>query len=105
MPPWRPQKAFRLAAELMYVTGVTSDVSITSPSSSQAFSTCSIAAMSAIEQPAAMSGSTTVTRSPARSASFAGWLARMSAVSAMKWTPQNAIDRHSPLSAAIRLSW
>ena len=32
MPPCRPQNAFRLAAELMYVTGVMSAVSITSPS-------------------------------------------------------------------------
>ena len=61
--------------------------------------------MSAIEQPAAMSGRTTVTRSPPRSASFSGRLARMSAVSAMKWTPQKAIARQSPLSAAIWLSW
>ena len=61
MPPCRPQNAFRLAAELMYVTGVMSAVSSTSPNSSQQFSTCSIAAISAIEQPAAMSGSTTVT--------------------------------------------
>ena len=60
--------------------------------------------MSAIEQPAAMSGSTTVTRSPPRSASFSGRLARMSAVSAMKCTPQNAMHRQSRLSAAIWLS-
>ena len=72
MPPCRPQNAFRLAAELTYVIGVTSSVSITSPSSSQQSSTWSIAAMSAIEQPAAMSGRTTVTRWPPRSASFAG---------------------------------
>ena len=32
---------------------------------------------------------------PSRSASFSGRLARMSAVSAMKWTPQKTIDRHS----------
>ena len=82
----------------MYVTGVMSSVSITSPSSSQASSTWSIAAMSAIEQPAARSGRTTGTRSPPRSASFSGRLARMSAVSAMKWTPQKAI---APAIAAL----
>ena len=46
-------------------------------------------------------------RSPARrarSASRSGRLARMSAVSAMKCTPQKAIARQSALSAAIWLS-
>ena len=66
MPPCRPQKALRLAAELMYVTGIMSSVSITSASCSQQSSTCSMSAMSAIEQPAAMSGRTTVTRWPPR---------------------------------------
>ena len=61
--------------------------------------------MSAIEQPAARSGRMTVTRSPFRAASFSGRLARMSAVSAMKWTPQNTIARQSSLSAAMWLSW
>ena len=101
MPPCRPQNAFRLAAELMYVTGVMSSVSITSPSWSQASSIWSMPAMSAIEQPAARSGRITGTRSPPRSASFSGRLARMSAVSAMKWTPQKTIARQSRLSAAI----
>jgi len=76
-----------------------------SPKSSQAASTCSMAAMSAIEQPAAKSGRMTVTRWPSRAARFSGRFARMSAVSAMKWTPQNTIARQSPLSAASRLSW
>ena len=53
--------------------------------------------MSAIEQPAARSGSIDGMRSPPRSASFSGRLARMSAVSAMKCTPQNAIARQSLL--------
>ena len=43
MPPCRPTNAFKLAAELMYVTGVMSSVSITSPSWSQASSIWSIA--------------------------------------------------------------
>ncbi len=62
----------RLAALLMYVTGVMSLVSMYSPSSAQQSWTCEMPAMSAIEQPAAMSGSTTVTRSPPRAASFSG---------------------------------
>ena len=82
-----------------------SEVSITLPRSAQASSTCSIAAMSAIEQPAAMSGSTTVTRRPPRAATFSGRLARMSAVSAMKWTPQKAIASQSARSAADFESW
>ena len=60
--------------------------------------------MSAIEQPAARSGSTTGTRTPSRWASFSGRLARMSAVSAMKWTPQKAIARQRSSSAASSLS-
>ena len=56
MPPCRPQNAFRSAAELTYVIGIRSAVSITSPSCSQQSSTCSMSAMSASEQPAAMVG-------------------------------------------------
>ena len=93
IPPWRPQKAFKLAAELTYVTGITWAVSTTAANCCQQSSTWSMSAMSAIEQPAARSGRTTVTRPPRR-ASCSGRLARMSAVSAMKWTPQKAIARH-----------
>ena len=87
------------------MTGVTSAVSITAAMSAQASSTWSIAAMSAIEQPAAMSGSTTVTRRPPRAATISGRLARMSAVSAMKCTPQKTIASQSARSAALRESW
>ena len=79
MPPCSPQKALRTAAEFTYTAGMTSSsTESTRPSSSQHWSTCSMAAMSAMEQPAARSGRMTV------------WFdrLRMSAVSAMKWTPQ-----------------
>ena len=55
-----------------------------SPRSAQAASTESRSAMSAMLQPAAMSGRKTCT----------SWRERTSAVSAMKWTPQKTMDRH-----------
>ncbi len=79
---------------------MTSSTSITSASCSQQSSTWSMAAMSAIEQPAFRSGRTTVTRWPPRRWTCSGRLARMSAVSAMKCTPQKAIARHSSSAAA-----
>ena len=51
--------------------------------------------MSAIEQPAARSGSTT----------FWCGAHRMSALSAMKWTPQNTMNSALPLLAAARASF
>ena len=64
-----------------------------------------MAAMSAMLHPAARSGRTTSTRIPSRWATFSGLFARMSAVSAIKWTPQKTIQRQSLFSAAILLSW
>ncbi len=56
-------------------------MSMTSSSASQASSTWSMSAMSAIEQPALRSGRITCWWSPVR----------MSADSAMKWTPQKTM--------------
>ena len=95
IPPWRPQKALRSAVELMYVTGVTSSTSISSARSDHAASTASRSAMSAMLQPADMSGRYTDPSSRERT----------SAVSAMKWTPQKTIERQSRLSAASWLSF
>ena len=82
------------AVEFMYVTGTVSCATPASTSTSHASSTWSIAAMSAIEQPAARSGSTTC------------WLSdvRMSADSAMKCTPQNRMYSASGRAAASRAS-
>ncbi len=66
----------------------------TSCSTSHASSTWSIAAMSAIEQPAARSGSTTCCASDVR----------MSALSAMKCTPQKRMNSASGRAAASRAS-
>ena len=63
-------------------------------SSSQASSTWSMSAMSAMEQPALRSGSTTFWWSPVST----------SADSAMKWTPQNTMNSASDWSAAWRES-
>ena len=62
--------------------GTTRSMSVTAASSSQASSTESMSAMSAMEQPALRSGRITC-----------WWSAvRMSADSAMKWTPQNTMN-------------
>ncbi len=63
---------------------------MTAVTSSQHRSTCSISAMSAIVQPAFMSGRITTWWSPAR----------MSADSAMKWTPQKTMQSASGRLAA-----
>ena len=92
MPPCRPQNAFRLAAELMYVTGVMSAVSITSPSSSQAVFDLFDRGHVGHRTTGGHVGQDH--RSPAgrrAAASFSGRLARMSAVSAMKCTPQKTM--------------
>ena len=93
-PPLRPQNALMSAEEFMYVTGTTDSPTPASASASQASSTWDSAAMSAIEQPAARSGSTTC------------WSAevRMSADSAMKCTPQNTMNSASGRAAASRAS-
>jgi hypothetical protein len=80
-PPWRPTKAFRAAEEFMYVTGTTRSMSVTVARDSHASSTASMSAMSAIEHPALRSGRITC------------WFGavRMSADSAMKWTPQKTM--------------
>ena len=57
-------------------------MSVTAASSSQATSTESMSAMSAMEQPALRSGRMTAWWSPVR----------MSADSAMKWTPQKTMN-------------
>ena len=84
------------------MTGVTSSVSITSPSSLPAVFDL------VDRRPCRPSSSRRPCRAgpPSRArrraaASRSGRLARMSAVSAMKWTPQKAIARQSPLSAAM----
>ena len=55
-PPLRPVNALIAAVEFMYVMGIVTSVMPASASTSQASSTWPIAAMSAIEQPAARSG-------------------------------------------------
>src|SRR5699024_850173 len=84
MPPLRPQNALIAADEFIYVTGMisarsSSDAPRTPVSCSQASSTWSIVAISAMEHPAARFG---------RITDWWFW-DRISAVSAMKWTPQN----------------
>ena len=74
------------------MTGTTRSRSVTVPSTAQASSTESMSAMSAIEQPALRSGRRTCW----------WWPVRMSADSAMKWTPQNTTKAASACSAAIR---
>src|SRR5665647_2602867 len=69
----------------MYVTGMVSSATPASARTSQASSTWWIAAMSAIEQPAARSGRITACLSEVR----------MSALSAMKWTPQKMMNSAS----------
>ena len=87
-PPWRPTNALSAADEFMYVIGTTRSMSVTAASASHASSTSSMSAMSAMEQPALRSGRITC-----------WWSAvRMSADSAMKWTPQNTMN-----SAAVLL--
>ncbi len=78
----------------MYVTGTVSPATPRSVSTSQAASTCASTAMSAIEQPAARSGSTT----------FCASEVRMSALSAMKCTPQKTMYSASGRAAASRAS-
>jgi hypothetical protein len=72
------------------VIGTTRLTSITSARASHASSTWSRSAMSAIEQPAFRSGSTTRWCGPVRT----------SADSAMKWTPQNTMSVACEFSAA-----
>ena len=93
-PPCLPQKALMSAEEFMYVTGTVTSATPASASTSQASSTCASRAMSAIEQPAARSGRMTC------------WLSavRMSADSAMKWTPQKTMYSASGRAAASRAS-
>ena len=74
----------------MYVTGTVTSATPASASTSQASSTWASRAMSAIEQPAARSGRTTFCSGPVR----------MSADSAMKWTPQNTMYSASGRAAA-----
>ena len=76
------------------MTGTTRSMSVTAASVSQASSTASMSAMSAIEQPALRSGSRTCWCAPVR----------MSADSAMKWTPQKTTNSASVCPAAIRES-
>ncbi len=76
------------------MTGTTDETIPASSRASQASSTCASAAMSAIEQPAARSGSTTCWCAPVR----------MSADSAMKWTPQKTTNSASGRAAASRAS-
>ena len=66
----------------MYVTGTIRSTSVTCASSSQASSTWSMFAMSAMEQPAFRSGRITRWWSPVRT----------SADSAMKWTPRKTMS-------------
>ena len=77
----------------MYVIGTTRSMSVIAAIASQASSTWSRSAMSAMEQPALRSGRTTRWWSPVRT----------SADSAMKWTPQKTMSV-APLSAANRAS-
>ena len=77
----------------MYVIGTTRSMSVIAAIASQASSTWSMSAMSAIEQPAFRSGRTTRWWSPVRT----------SADSAMKCTPQKTMSV-AALSAANRAS-
>src|SRR5436190_1590528 len=81
VPPLRPVNDLIAADEFMYVTGIVESATPASVSASQQSSTWSKLAMSAIEQPAARSGSTTC---------WCGAV-RMSADSAMKCTPQKTM--------------
>ena len=94
VPPWRPVNALIAAVEFMYVTGTVRSATPASASTSQASSTCAMSAMSAIEQPACRSGSTTA---------WPSWV-RMSADSAMKCTPQKITNSASGRAAASRAS-
>ena len=76
------------------MTGIVRSATPAAVSCSQQSSTCAIAAMSAIEQPAARSGRMTVCSS----------LVRMSADSAMKCTPQKTMYGASGRAAASRAS-
>ena len=76
------------------MTGTVRSARPADASRSQAASTCASTAMSAIEQPAARSGSTTCCASPVR----------MSALSAMKCTPQNTMNSACGRAAASRAS-
>ena len=90
VPRCRPVKPLIAADEFMYVTGTVDPATPASSRISQASSTWSNVAMSAIEQPAARSGSTTCCASEVR----------MSALSAMKCTPQNTTYSASGRAAA-----
>ena len=91
-PPFLPQWALIAAAEFIYVIGITRSVVPRTDSSSSQQSKRSVGfAMSAIEHPAAIFGSNT----------FWSGDVRMSAVSAIKWTPQKMIHLASFAAAAI----
>ncbi len=94
VPPCRPVNALIAAVEFMYVTGTVRSATPASASTSQASSTCAMSAMSAIEQPAWRSGSTTA---------WPSWV-RTSADSAMKCTPQKMTYSACGLAAASRAS-
>ena len=74
----------------MYVTGIVLSATPAAVSASQHCATCSLFAISAIEQPAAKSGKIT----------FCESLVKISALSAMKCTPQKIINSASGLAAA-----
>ena len=93
-PPLRPQNALMSALEFMYVTGTTCCCTPAAAIASHAASTWVSRAMSAIEHPAARSGSTTC----------CSGLVRMSADSAMKCTPQKTMNSASGRAAASRAS-
>ena len=102
MPPCSPQNPLSAADEFMYVTGMTGtrpsasgSVPYSSSSCSQHSRTESMSAMSAIEQPAARFGRMTLCPG----------CARMSAVSAMKCTPQNTIASAFGTVWAAFASW
>ena len=91
-PPCSPTKALMSADEFMYVTGTMDRPGSTSFSWFQQSTVWSRSAMSAIEQPAPRSGR--MTRTSGR--------VRMSALSAMKCTPQKTTNSASLCRAAKR---
>ena len=90
VPRLRPVNALIAAVEFMYVIGMVDSASPSSTKRSHASSTWPISAMSAIEQPAARSGRITCWSS----------VVRMSALSAMKCTPQKTMNSASGCAAA-----
>ena len=99
MPPLRPQNALRFAAEFMYVTGMTG---CTAPSASVTSSRTARPAPPSTPRPRRCSPcrpSSSQRRGWAGSPAGAAPL-RMSALSAMKWTPQKTMYSASGRSAA-----